>query len=91
MDIGLRKIRRRYTKQIDVYDVSMDISREDYPDFEYFYNTTLNGGVNTFYYNDPLTGNQETYRFDPSTTPSAVPIGNGSDKLRVSFVWEKMP
>ena len=39
MSTGPKKTRKRYTKEIDTFNVSMDIDRTDWPDFETFYKT----------------------------------------------------
>jgi len=85
MDTGPKKKRRRFTHGIDTVAASIDLDFDDYTTFETFYKTTLNGGVNTFYYDHPLTQVQETWRMGGV---KITPIGGR--RFNVSMVWELM-
>ena len=86
-DIGGVKRRRTTTRPIDRLTGSMDILNADLVTFFTFYNTTLNGGITPFIFNDPFTGLPQTYRFvgEPSITPK------GGLHFVISFTWEKVP
>jgi hypothetical protein len=88
MDVGPQKVRRRYTKPVDEYSTSINIFQSDATAFKQFFNTTLNGGATSFYFNDPFTGTLEVFRF--SKPPTISPIGSAGH-YRVSMVWEKLP
>ena len=86
MGVGQDKVRRRYTKSIDKFSCSIDIEKNDYLILYNFFNTTLNGGVGTFYYDHPITGVQTVFRF--IGTPSFVPMGG--TWFKSSFTWEEI-
>lgn len=86
MDVGPEKVRRRSTRPIDTYTCSIDIYQTDVNTFKQFFNTTLNGGVNSFYFNDPLTGTTEVFKF--SKSPTFSPLGTAG-WYRISMSWKK--
>lgn len=87
MDIGPAKVRRRFTRGIDNISGSIWLTTSEYTTFRYFYDTTLNGGVNRFEFNHPIDGTLKEYRF--SSPPKYTSIGGG--KFSVSMQWEEMP
>ena len=87
MDIGPAKKRRRFTKGIDTFAVTFDINLSLYTTLYNFFNTTLNGGVKTFLYDHPLTGDEREFRFIGE--PTMAPLGGSY--VRVSMAWELMP
>ena len=86
MAVGEDKVRRRYTKGIDKYNCSIDVEKDDYLVLYNFYKTTLNGGVDPFLYDHPITGVQTTFRF--INPPKFSPIGG--EWFRAEFTWEKV-
>jgi hypothetical protein len=87
MDIGPEKIRRRMTKSVDLFNVSINLTTTQYSVFYNFYDLTLNGGVESFYFNHPITGVQATYRMKGQ--PAIRSLGGG--QFRVSMEWEQLP
>lgn len=86
MDIGPDKVRRRTTRPIDKLTTSIQLDYSEYSTFQVFFNTTLNGGVNKFTYENPLTGVLEEFRF--TKPPSIRPLGGRV--FTVSMEWEKV-
>jgi hypothetical protein len=87
MEVGLAKMRKRYTKQIDTLTSTMKIDRTQYSVLNTFYQTTLNGGVLPFNFTDPLTLVTSDYRFTGSPTIKAL----GGNYFAATFGWEKLP
>lgn len=87
-EIGPKKTRRRFTKPIDSYSVSINIFQSEVASFRQFFNTTLNGGATSFYFTDPLTNTVEVFKF--SKPPSIVPRGSAGH-YTLTMQWEKNP
>lgn len=87
MDVGLDKVRSRYTDAIDVYTSTINMNMTDYQTLVDFYRTTLNNGVGTFSFNEPLTGDAATWRF--ANPPEIRPLGG--TYFQVTMKWEKLP
>jgi hypothetical protein len=87
MDIGPAKVRRRFTRGIDKLSCSIWLTTSEYSTFRYFYDTTLNGGVNRFEFNHPITGTLTEFRF--ADNPKYSSLGGGH--FSVSMQWEEMP
>lgn len=63
-DVGPSKKRRRSTLRIDTISGSILLKDlNEYNDFVTWYTSTLQDGVNDFYFNDPATGNQLVVNF----------------------------
>lgn len=88
-EIGLAKVRRRFTKAVDTLTCSVFLEKDDVALFKSFYKTTLNGGVTTFEFTDPYDGTLQEFRFDTSTPPQISPVGGNTMNLRMS--WERLP
>jgi len=88
MDIGPSKVRRRSTRSVDNYTITMDLNQSQVLALKTFFSTTLNGGATTFYFTDPLTNIVEIFRF--KKPPAFSPIGSAG-YFKVSMSWEKMP
>ncbi len=86
MDVGEEKIRRRVTRGIDKQALTIDLEFSDYQVLYDFYNTTLNGGVERFTFEDPFTHIESTYRF---LSPPAI-ASKGALWFTVTMNWEKM-
>lgn len=85
MDTGPKKSRRRFTRAIDVLSLSIDLKTEDeYDDLEFFYNTTVNGGVTPFDFVHPITQVTGSFRFNGP--PSYTSLGGGV--FRASMEWD---
>lgn len=87
VDVGLAKVRRRFTKGVDRYSASIYLTVDQYTTFKNFFNVTLNGGVLTFNFNDPITQELSEYRFVGAPQYSSLGGGN----FTASFTWEKIP
>lgn len=87
MDYGPQKVRRRFTKGVDTFSTSIYLTQAQYSFFYTFYNTTLNGGVNPFTFNHPITGVSSIFRF--KGPPQVSSIGGGN--FTVSMEWEQLP
>lgn len=87
MDIGPKKVRRRFTRPIDMYSTTINIYQSEAIAFRQFFNTTLNGGATSFYFTDPFTNVVEVFRF--TKPPSISPIGSAGH-YRVTMNWEKL-
>jgi len=87
MDIGPAKLRRRFTHSIDTYGTEITIYQDTMTLFKTFFNTDLNGGVTPFYFEDPTSGNLETFRF--VGTPRISPNGTAG-WYNISMTWEKI-
>lgn len=83
-DIGLPKVRRRSTRPIDIFAVSILVTAAQYSVFKTFYNTTINGGAGTFYFNNPITGVLSEWRISQAPSVSTI----GFDTYNVSMSWE---
>lgn len=86
MDIGPAKLRRRFTKGVDNYVVTMDMTYAQYAIFDSYFDLDLNGGVNTFSFLNPVTQVSEIWRM---TEPDMRP--KGGEWVTVNMVWERMP
>jgi len=62
-DTGNAKIRRRYTKLIQTFDVTLQMTQAQRDTFLTFWQTTLAGGSLTFDWVHPLTRSATTFRF----------------------------
>lgn len=87
VDVGLAKVRSRFTDGIDVYTTTIYVDYDDVPDVLTFYKTTLVNGTLTFGYDDPLTGVSSEFRF--AEPPDIRP--RGGRNFTVSMKWEKIP
>lgn len=84
MEVGPPKRRRRSTEAIDSISCTIDMEYDDISILKNFYDTTLNGGVDSFEFTDPFTLTTKEYKFDGP--PQVRPIGGRW--FRVSMVWE---
>ncbi len=87
MDVGPNKVRRRFTRGVDTYTASIYLTSAQYVIFDAFFKTTLNGGVLSFDFNHPITGDLKEFRF--VGTPKYSSLGGG--QFTVTFDWEEMP
>lgn len=87
MDIGPQKLRRRFTKGIDTFSASIYLTQAQYITFDAFFKTTLNGGVEVFEFDHPITQVLTEFRF--VGVPQYSSIGGGN--YTASFTWEELP
>ena len=87
MDVGLDKLRKRYTKQIDTMSSTMKLTRTQYTTLETFYLVTLSSGTLPFNFTDPITLVVSDYRF--TAPPNIRSIGG--NYFVATFGWEKLP
>lgn len=62
-DTGSPKVRRRYTKVVRKFDITIQMTQAQKATFETFYHDTLDGGSLTFDWVNPLTREAATFRF----------------------------
>lgn len=87
MDVGLSKVRSRYTRGIDVFNSTITIDIDLYPVLDEFYKVTLGNGVRTFAFNHPMTQVASEWRF--AEPPDVQPLGGRT--FTVSMKWELIP
>lgn len=86
VDIGPVKVRRRFTQGIDQITGTIYLNKDDYATFRTFFDTTLNGGVNTFNYVHPLTEATAEFRFVNPPTIATL----GGEYFTIQMVWEEV-
>jgi hypothetical protein len=86
MDTGPAKIRRRFTKSLRRFDISMMMTAAQVTTFETFWNDTLKGGSLPFDWLHPRTRVAATLRFR-LPAPRIETMGSGAQNL-VSFSLE---
>jgi hypothetical protein len=88
MDIGPAKYRRRFTKSVDQLSTSILLnSITEFNTFYSFFDSDLNGGINEFEIDHPITGVLSSFKF--SSPPSITALGGGV--FSVSMEWEIVP
>ncbi len=87
VDVGPVKVRRRFTRGIDKMSVTINLTESQFEDLEFFFKTTLNGGVNVFEWTHPITGTAQSFRF--IGPPKYTPLGG--IEFSASFELEIMP
>lgn len=86
VDIGPKKLRRRFTRPINTATVSIDLTVAEYNIFYNFFFTTLNAGVTPFELPHPITGVLKQWRFlEP---PDIRPIGGVN--FTANMQWEEL-
>jgi hypothetical protein len=85
--MGPAKVRRVMTKSVDTISGTINLTTAQFSVFNYFFDTTLNGGVGTFNFVHPITGVLTVFRF--TRPPSYRSIGGGN--FAVSMEWESLP
>ena len=88
VDVGLAKVRSRYTSAIDLYTVSIDLDIDDFDILYNFFKTTLNNGATTFLFDNPMN-NDATEEFRFFEPPVITPIG--ARYFKVQMKWERLP
>lgn len=87
MEVGPQKVRRRFTKGVNLFSASIYLTVSEYTIFYNFFNTTLNGGTLSFTYNHPITQVPTIFRF--KSAPKVSSMGGG--QFMTSFEWEELP
>lgn len=85
VDVGVAKVRRRYTRDTALYEVSLTLPKDKYQAFEDFYRITLKDGLETFNYDHPYTGKVLEVRFVSPPTKSMTGVA-----FQVSMQWESI-
>lgn len=85
VDIGVAKVRRRYTRTRSQFAVSLTLPKAQFDAFETFYRTTLKDGLLTFNYKHPYTGVVMECRF---LEPPGIDMS--AKAFSVSMVWEQI-
>lgn len=83
MSTGPVKRRRRFTEGIDGLTCTIDLHYSNFTIFKSFYDTTINGGVDSFEFNHPFTGVLTEFKMD---TPGITRLGG--EWFRVNMTWE---
>ena len=86
MDIGQPKVRRRYTRAMYQYDVTMVGTREECNAVLEFFDLECQGGVNFHTFLNPFSGVVETYRFMESPSVDSLSALAGT----IAMKWEKL-
>lgn len=73
MSAGPPKRRRVSTTSNDIHKMSFRITRDQYLTLDNFYDDTLNGGVGSFRFIDPMTLTTKVFEF--ASKPQYVPGG----------------
>lgn len=85
VDVGVAKVRRRYTRELTSISASLTLKRSEYDNLINFYRTTLKDGLYSFNYKHPYTGVMLEIRFvNPPT------ISMNSKAFQVTFEWETL-
>lgn len=87
MDIGLAKVRNRYTKGVDLINGSIYADMDEVVIFESFYKDTLANGSLIFTFPDPITQVDTDFRFKGA--PRITPLGGL--EFSITFQWERLP
>lgn len=86
MDTGPAKIRRRFTKSLRKFTISMQMTAAQVTTFETFWQTTVAGGSLSFDWVHPRTRAAATMRFR-NPAPAITTIGAGASSV-VQFTLE---
>lgn len=92
MDVGPAKVRRRLTRNVRKYRVTLDMTGTQVGIFDAFFVTTCAGGAIAFTWKQHRTGNVVDYRFvgQPEYVPHA-PRSAGAEFWRVTMELEDLP
>ena len=88
MEVGPPKKRRRTTKRIDTFPISIDMTFDEYSTLNTFYDVTLAGGVKTFNFTHPLTQLESEFQF--VNPPTINPKGSGGRYFTVQMEWREV-
>lgn len=84
---GAAKLRRKVTKAVNIVQGKIVVTYSLYNTFKTFYDTTINGGVDTFTMTHPISGSTATFRF--MSPPQITHLGGNNFNLQM--VLEEMP
>lgn len=88
MDIGPSKRRLLYTRAVNKFTCSINITTQEFIDYwNPFYEVTLAAGVNEFSFLHPLKQEMKNFKIDGE--PQITPLGGGNFTVRM--VWEEQP
>lgn len=83
MEVGPDKIRRRSTRPVDTMSLTMNVTQAQYTTLYTFWDVDLNGGVNQFVFNHPITGVAKYCRM--VGPPSFTPLGGVNFIAQMTF------
>ena len=83
VDVGVAKVRRRYTRERLQITISLTLLKNQYDAFKTFYDVTLKDGLETFNYKHPYTGKILECRF-----LEAPQIEMNAKAFSLSMSWE---
>lgn len=90
---GYPKLRRRYTKTYNIYDLTYEMDQEQFYEFELFFDYDLSWGLEEFLLPDPLKIEDEItvviIQNEDSEPYSVTPLA-GTDSWLVSFTAEQL-
>jgi hypothetical protein len=86
MDVGPQKVRRRYTKGVDVLTVSIWLTSSEYTIFYNFYDVTIAGGTLPFTFEHPITGLPADFRFRGQPRISSIGGGNFTAQFELEIL-----
>jgi hypothetical protein len=87
VDVGLAKVRSRFTDSVDQYRATIFVDITEYEDLKVFYKTTLNNGTEFFDWDDPIELVPASFRF--LSPPRITHVGGNT--FSVSMALEKAP
>lgn len=93
MSTGYSKIRRRFTKTYHIYELSYEMTTEQFYDFEWFFKFVIGFGVQEFLLPDPLkitTNITCAFVQNENENPYSVQPIRGSDDLLITFSVEEL-
>lgn len=83
VDVGPKKVRRRFTRPVDTFTAGFNMTISEYAIFNTFFDTEVAGGATAFILNHPITGVATNVRF---TGPPAIKsIGGGNFVASMEF------
>lgn len=83
METGPYKVRKRFTRALDVINCSILMNRSEYATFRTFYDTSLSNGTLAFTYLHPLTNAMTDFKF---SGPPSIRFIQGNH-FQVSMNW----
>ena len=86
MDVSFPKVRRRYTKAMNQYRVSMVGTKAQGAAVESFFELECQGGVNFHTFLHPFEGTMQTFRFIEAPTISNL----SSQAVTINMAWEQL-
>ena len=86
MDVSFPKVRRRYTRAMSQFQVSMVGNHAEGAAVQDFFDGVIQDGVNFHTFLHPFTGVLETFRFMEAPQVSSL----SSQAVTISMTWEQI-